>query len=82
METVWIYYGFSDAIANSIVWISLFFPVCSFMTTTAIKRGIIIIFSHHQNPGFHICHSYVIRSTPKTNSDQFNFVRKQNASTI
>jgi hypothetical protein len=26
---VWIYYGFSDAIVNSIVWISLFFPVIS-----------------------------------------------------
>jgi hypothetical protein len=25
MEIVWIYFGFSDAIANSIVWISLFF---------------------------------------------------------
>jgi hypothetical protein len=27
MEPVWIYYGFSDAITNSIVYISLFFPV-------------------------------------------------------
>jgi hypothetical protein len=26
---VWIYYGFSDAIVNSIVWISLFFSVIS-----------------------------------------------------
>jgi hypothetical protein len=26
MEIVWIYYGFSGAIANLIVWISLFFP--------------------------------------------------------
>jgi hypothetical protein len=26
MEIVWIYYGFIYAIANSIVWISLFFP--------------------------------------------------------
>ena len=27
MEIVWIYYGFSDAITYSIVWISLFFSV-------------------------------------------------------
>jgi hypothetical protein len=28
MEIVWIYYGFSGAIANFVVWISLlFFPV-------------------------------------------------------
>jgi hypothetical protein len=27
METGWIYYGFSGAIANFVVWISLFFPV-------------------------------------------------------
>jgi uncharacterized membrane protein YesL len=27
MDIVWIYYGFSDAIANFIAWISKFFPV-------------------------------------------------------
>ena len=27
MEIGWIYYGFSGAIANFVVWISLFFPV-------------------------------------------------------
>jgi hypothetical protein len=27
MEIVWIYYGFSGAIANFILWISQFFPV-------------------------------------------------------
>jgi hypothetical protein len=27
MDIVWIYYGFSDAIANFMGWISLFFPV-------------------------------------------------------
>jgi hypothetical protein len=27
MEIRWIYYGFSGAIANFVVWISLFFPV-------------------------------------------------------
>ena len=26
MEVVWIYYGFCGAIANFVVWISLFFP--------------------------------------------------------
>jgi hypothetical protein len=26
MVIVWIYYGFSGAIANFVVWISLFFP--------------------------------------------------------
>ena len=29
-EIVWIYYGFSGAIANFVVWISLFFPVYVF----------------------------------------------------
>jgi hypothetical protein len=27
MEIVWIYFGFCGAIANFVVWISLFFPV-------------------------------------------------------
>ena len=27
MKIVWIYYGFRGAIANFVVWISLFFPV-------------------------------------------------------
>jgi hypothetical protein len=27
MDIGWIYYGFSGAIANFVVWISLFFPV-------------------------------------------------------
>jgi hypothetical protein len=27
IEIVWIYYGFSSAISNLIVWISIFFPV-------------------------------------------------------
>jgi hypothetical protein len=29
MEVVWIYYGFRGAIANFVVWISLFFPLGS-----------------------------------------------------
>jgi hypothetical protein len=29
MEVVWIYYGFCGAIANFVVWISLFFRQCT-----------------------------------------------------
>jgi hypothetical protein len=39
MEIGWIYYGFSGAIANFVVWISLFFPVFD----SAIYSCVIII---------------------------------------
>jgi hypothetical protein len=50
MEIVWIYYGFSGAIANLRVWISLFFPVksckgsSSYITLKVISNKTKLIF--------------------------------------
>jgi hypothetical protein len=36
IEIVWIYYGFSGAIANFVVWISHFFPVSAVRALSAV----------------------------------------------